>query len=713
MSLNTFSSLPIEVIERIVIILAALDPYKPPRTILSLILLNRQFSYILRPDLNPSLYAAIFRIRFDVEALERRFGDTERGETVHKSINRPITGASPVVSKESAQSGSSSSSRLEDGKSRSTGSSSFANRLSETYFDRLNLFNRLRLYASLPRCEESNPESPYHNDTAIPNCQSDSFPIKMRLLTKDLWMIYLMVMENDGKNWMQLLKAADIVQFLKNYHHNELVTLAVTPGYPPESPETAIGMRLYHLFVELQEEGQDLSPEYEEMRETNFFLLKPFVFGCHVFEVAYAPWTWRQLPVLLESSSSSSSTPSLARIDANPHLDSLSSISPEVLSLDFTASRPSVEISSSVSTLEEDLIQDENIPTYRRRIPLQHGHFNKITYSIFQYMGQTLRILPPLSSHVAMMSFFWGVSCLNELDRRSGRSMLNSHHNWSGISNRNTTNSNHTTNSDHSQLTSIHPDDLFSMKMRRILECDSRSYDLEYKRTTCCLNPYLSPGLQFDTFKNCFHGVWEGKFMFFDYTSYREMLMGRLQSVFEGRYGDQPQVLKMREVIIRLSDGKRVEFQDRGNSCQIRSNSQSTSNPQPFNKEDENQDEIEYLLKMPFRDDNEPIEEIKYDPNGRYELQIHGTGHSAWGKCKLKGRVRAWDGMLTLLKNYELDHHHDEDDVHRVEGEILRNTCWIYRGYSTPEGAIVGRWRDTYTPQDIPGYEGTFVMLPR
>lgn len=58
--------------------------------------------------------------------------------------------------------------------------------------------------------------------------------------------------------------------------------MAVTPGYPPESPETAIGMRLYHLFVELQEEGPDSSPEYEEMRETNFFVLKPFVFGCHV-----------------------------------------------------------------------------------------------------------------------------------------------------------------------------------------------------------------------------------------------------------------------------------------------------------------------------------------------------------------------------------------------------------------------------------------------
>ncbi|EGG09972.1 uncharacterized protein MELLADRAFT_60810 [Melampsora larici-populina 98AG31] len=712
MSLYTFSGLPIEIIERIVIILAALDPYKPPKTILSLLLLNRRFSSILRPDLNPSLYATIFRYRFDAEALERRFNTTESDEVFHKRQKRVITASSPVgVPGSDQQCSSSSSSQLGDGQSQSPHSSSFATQLSETYFDRLNLFNRLRFYASLPLCQEPNPDSPYyHNDgISMTNCQAESSQPKMRLLTKDLWMIYLMVMENDGKNWIQLLKAANIVQFLKNYHHNELITLAVTPGYPPESPETAIGMRLYHLFVELQEEGPDSSPEYEEMRETNFFVLKPYVFGCHVFEVAYAPWSWRQLPASPSSTSSSSPTQSLGDVTDHPNALSNTSTSTSlpVLPLDIPDSQPSTEISASVSTSEENLTQDEhtNSPT----TPCQHnGPSNKVTYSTFRYMGQTIRILPPLSSHVAMMSFFWGVSCLNELDRRSGRFMLNSHNSWSEISNGNTTNFNIPSNSINHQSTSIHPDDLFSMKMKRILECDSNSYDLEYHRTTRCLNPYSSPGLQFDTFKNCFNGIWEGKFMFFDYTSYREMLMGRLQSVFEGRYGDQPQVLKMREVIVRLSDGKRVEFKNQRQSnhlLNLDSNDQIRGG--------ENEDETEYLLKMPFREDDEKIEEIEYDSNERYELQIHGTGHSAWGKCKLKGRVRAWDGMLTLLKNYKLDEDPVSLNDHQVNGEILRNTCWLYRGYSTPEGALIGRWRDTYTPQNIPGYEGTFVMLPR
>jgi hypothetical protein len=34
------------------------------------------------------------------------------------------------------------------------------------------------------------------------------------------------------------------------------------------------------------------------------------------------------------------------------------------------------------------------------------------------------------------------------------------------------------------------------------------------------------------------------------------------------------------------------------------------------------------------------------------ELILTGTGHSAWGRFILKGRVRLWDGMATLVKEY-------------------------------------------------------------
>lgn len=37
---------------------------------------------------------------------------------------------------------------------------------------------------------------------------------------------------------------------------------------------------------------------------------------------------------------------------------------------------------------------------------------------------------------------------------------------------------------------------------------------------------------------------------------------------------------------------------------------------------------------------------------GGVELLLTGTGHSAWGKFLLKGRVRCWDGMASLVKEY-------------------------------------------------------------
>jgi hypothetical protein len=31
---------------------------------------------------------------------------------------------------------------------------------------------------------------------------------------------------------------------------------------------------------------------------------------------------------------------------------------------------------------------------------------------------------------------------------------------------------------------------------------------------------------------------------------------------------------------------------------------------------------------------------------------------------------------------------------------------WLYRGYAVAGGRLVGRWRDTFTPDDMSGYEG-------
>jgi len=37
---------------------------------------------------------------------------------------------------------------------------------------------------------------------------------------------------------------------------------------------------------------------------------------------------------------------------------------------------------------------------------------------------------------------------------------------------------------------------------------------------------------------------------------------------------------------------------------------------------------------------------------GGLEMILSGTGHSAWGRFVIKGRVRAWDGLASIVKEY-------------------------------------------------------------
>jgi hypothetical protein len=48
----------------------------------------------------------------------------------------------------------------------------------------------------------------------------------------------------------------------------------------------------------------------------------------------------------------------------------------------------------------------------------------------------------------------------------------------------------------------------------------------------------------------------------------------------------------------------------------------------------------------------------------------------------------------------------------QVDGDRAK---WLYRGYLIGDfnGNIGGRWRDTLSPADMPGYEGSFAMSRR
>lgn len=60
-------------------------------------------------------------------------------------------------------------------------------------------------------------------------------------------------------------------------------------------------------------------------------------------------------------------------------------------------------------------------------------------------------------------------------------------------------------------------------------------------------------------------------------------------------------------------------------------------------------DEPDLTRPCPYEEEDLP------DPEGSdwvKELMIYGTGRSNWGSFRFRGRVRAFDGLLTLLKEY-------------------------------------------------------------
>ncbi|SPO19894.1 uncharacterized protein UTRI_00290_B [Ustilago trichophora] len=230
------------------------------------------------------------------------------------------------------------------------------------------------------------------------------------------------------------------------------------------------------------------------------------------------------------------------------------------------------------------------------------------------------------------------------------------------------------------------------------LSLTSADHDKDVTRLLSCLDATRSPGLPPLFFQGMFEGIWEGRFSFFDFDSYREMLAGRMRSLYEGPFGEQPQIWKIKEKLVKLGPGEAE-----GGKGSILAAGYTSSDPQ--------QDPSGAAAgaagggashakgkgkALPHDWDRYPSFPDE-DGRERYEIVLSGTGHSAWGRFVVRGRVRSWDGMLIMTKEY------------RPDGRGK----WLYRGYSVAGGKLVGRWRDTFTPDNMYGYEGCFLFQRR
>ncbi|CEH19380.1 hypothetical protein CBOM_06708 [Ceraceosorus bombacis] len=565
----------------------------PPSHLLAFLLTCRQIYTLLHPPAAPHLYARIFRNRFDVAAIERRFGP--------KAIA--------------------------------------ARNLCAELQKRCRMLKRIRAAVL------ANQLKPL--DVAPLFAEEE--------MTENLWLAYMMLVENDGLNMVRL-KWALLDGYLRLHDKQIMLEAPTEPVYPPDTLDRSLALHVAFLFTD----PLDLAKESRGVSDTKLFVLRPFVFAAHKFDSYVAPWTVRRLPLASQDDpAQSAATAANASPPPNPFLADL-------------------------------------IPRSRE---------TEITHC-----GIRMKLFPPILSHAACFTFFAkverdpaviGLTPIQDLNNPSA------------------------TRED-------------VRANRNPLAFRSIDHDTDLSRLLACSNPFSAPGLKPLAHAGLFEGAWEGRFCFFDFDSYREMLAGRMRSLYEGPFGEQPQVWRIREHIVRVGSGVRkiggegsvlnagylngepepdavpsVPYSEAVATINpSRPAHNGTSRNNRFNIETDsrtgqitNAGDYAELAKRGFGslEDAQMYPSFGDDegcPPGdseAYEILLSGTGHSAWGRFILRGRIRSWDGMMIMTKEY------------RPDGRGR----WLYRGYAVAGGRLVGRWRDTFTPENMSGYEGCFLLSRR
>ncbi|PWN21344.1 hypothetical protein BCV69DRAFT_167523 [Microstroma glucosiphilum] len=432
----------------------------PPQALRDLLLTCRHVNDHLSVSANPRLYARIFKAKFDLEPIARRYG--RKATTVEN--------------------------------------------LAGELRRRCVILKRIRWAVAVGQLR---PEG----ETALSEIE----------LKENMWLAYLMMTENDGKN-LEALYWADIRSYLSLHHTQEMIRSALQPGYPPESEDRALAMHISHLLSD----ANLLATESKEDADEKLFVLRPYVFASHRFNGFYAPWPLRSLPIgtespltIAESTASASGQTLLERNRGAP--------------VPMPAAAEGQSSTAPRAT--------PGAPTN----PFLADHTPEDRSTLVHHVGQTLTIRPPCIVHAAYHLFFGqvernpGLVGLTAITRRhpppgSGAT---------GATDNNADDPALQPSTLAGPLRQLHAD---PMRLR------SADHDRDVARLLYCHSPMRGPGLKPCFFAGIIDGAWEGRFSFFCFDSYREMLAGRMRSLYEGPFGEQPQVWKLREHFLRVDE---------------------------------------------------------------------------------------------------------------------------------------------------------------
>ena len=96
----------------------------------------------------------------------------------------------------------------------------------------------------------------------------------------------------DGKNLRFLAEQCHFVNWMSVYNDDMIQSDAATPGYPEESGAKALG-----TWIALMSGTDLVSEQSANQVDEKIFTLRPYVFACAKYEILYARWTLRHLPL--------------------------------------------------------------------------------------------------------------------------------------------------------------------------------------------------------------------------------------------------------------------------------------------------------------------------------------------------------------------------------------------------------------------------------
>lgn len=127
-------------------------------------------------------------------------------------------------------------------------------------------------------------------------------------MTADLWHVWFLLTENgesisiciykeeglmeDGKNIWFLANICQFQNWIILYFKDDMLQDSLVPGYPKDTGDKALGMWCSLLS------GTDLSAIQSPADiDEKIFTLRPYVFACAKYDITYAPWHHRRLPL--------------------------------------------------------------------------------------------------------------------------------------------------------------------------------------------------------------------------------------------------------------------------------------------------------------------------------------------------------------------------------------------------------------------------------